>query len=119
MTSAVGSLQQLILLVLTVAGFLLEAFALVDAVRHSPQAFVAAGKRTKGFWVAILGVAAAFGFIAIPPPIGVGSSFLGPLGFLALIGVVAAAVYLTDVRPAVQQMRGRGGGGRSGPYGPY
>jgi hypothetical protein len=32
--------------------------------------------------------------------------------------VVAAAVYLTDVRPAVGGTTGRGGG-RSGPYGPW
>lgn len=114
----VGTLQLIVLLVMALVAFGLEVFALVDAARHRPDAYVAAGKRTKGFWVAILGVATAFGFVVIPQPIGIGGGFLGPLGFISLIGVVAAAVYLTDVRPAVQQMRGRGGG-RSGPYGPY
>ncbi|WP_088281194.1 DUF2516 family protein [Kineosporia sp. A_224] len=117
MTSIVGNLQLLIVVVLSVVAFGLEVYALVDAVRHRPESFVAAEKRTKGFWVAILAVATAFGFIALPSPIGAG--FISSLGFLSLIGVVAAAVYLTDVRPAVQQMRGRGGNGRSGPYGPY
>ena len=109
-------IQGWIFLALAVAGFGLELFALVDALRHRPNAFVAAGKRTKGFWVAILGVAAAFGFIALPPPLGAG--FLQSLGLLSIIAVVAAAVYLTDVRPAVRQIRG-GGSGRSGPYGPW
>lgn len=113
----VGSLQYLIVVVLSVVAFGLEAYALVDAIRHRPDAYVAAGKRTKGFWVAVLAVATAFGFIALPPPIG--SGIISSLGILSLVGVVAAAVYLTDVKPAVQQMRGRGGSGRSGPYGPY
>jgi hypothetical protein len=115
MSAIVGNIQLVIVVVLSIVAFGLEVFALVDAVRHAPDSYVAAGKRTKSFWVAILAVAAAFGFIALPPPIGRG--LLDTLGFLSLIGVVAAAVYLTDVRPAVQQMRGRGG--RSGPYGPY
>jgi hypothetical protein len=38
---------------------------------------------------------------------------------LSIVAVVASAVYLTDVRPAVRQLRGRGGSGRSGPYGPW
>ncbi len=116
MSSIVGNAQQFIVVVLSVIAFGLEVYALVDPLRHGAGAYVAAEKRTKGFWVGILVVATALGFIALPPPIGAG--FLNSLGFLSLIGVVAAAVYLTDVRPAVQQMRGRGGG-RSGPYGPY
>jgi hypothetical protein len=108
--------QSAIFLALAVLGFALEVYALIDALRHRPDAYVAAGKRTKTFWVAILGVAAAFGFIALPPPIGAG--FVQSLGLLSIIAVVAAAVYLTDVRPAVRQIRG-GGGGRSGPYGPW
>lgn len=115
MTGIVGSVQLVVVLVLSVVALGLEVYALVDAIRHRPDAYVAAGKRTKGFWVAILAVATAFGFVALPPPIGAG--FISSLGILSLLGVVAAAVYLTDVRPAVQQMRGRGG--PSGPYGPY
>ena len=110
--------QSVIFLALAVLAFGLELFALIDALRHRPDAYVAAGKRTKTFWVAILAVAAAFGFIALPPPLGAG--FLESLGILSVVAVVAAAVYLTDVRPAVRQIRGGGGsGGRSGPYGPW
>ncbi len=100
---------------LAVVAFGLEAYALVDALRHGSQAYPAAGKRTKAFWVAILAVAAAIGFISLPFG---GAPRYNVLGFLSLIAIVAAAVYLTDVRPAVQQMRGRGGRS-SGPYGPY
>jgi hypothetical protein len=45
---------------------------------------------------------------------------LNPLSFLNLIGVVGAAVYLIDVRPAVKQVGGGGSQGtHMGPYGPW
>ena len=112
----VGVVQLYVVLTLGVVCFGLEIFALVDVLRRPAGVFVAAGKRTKGFWTAILVGAAALGFIALPPPVGAG--FLSSLGFLSIVAVIAAAVYLTDVRPAVRQIRG-GGGGRSGPYGPW
>jgi Protein of unknown function (DUF2516) len=106
----VGSLQAGVLLLLSLAAFAMEVFALVDAVRHSDSDFVAAGKRTKTFWVAVTGVAAAIGFVRIG----------NPLGIFSLLAVVAAGVYLADVRPALAQVRGRGGGrGNAGPYGPW
>ena len=116
LADGVYKLQYLIVLVLAVGAFAVEVWALVDALRQSSSAFPAAGKLTKPLWLIILGVAAALGFLALP--IG-GGGRLNSLGFLSLIGVVAAAVYLTDVRPAVRQMRGRGGGRNSGPYGPW
>jgi hypothetical protein len=54
-------------------------------------------------------VAAAIGFV----------SLLNPLNIFNLIAFVAAAVYLVDVRPALRQVSGRGGGSQSGPYGPW
>jgi uncharacterized membrane-anchored protein len=116
LADGVYTIQYLILLALGVGAFALEVWALVDALRQPSSAFVAAGKRTKPFWLAIVGVAAALGFLALPFG---GGGFSSPLGFLSIIAVVAAAVYLTDVRPAVRQMRGRGGGRNSGPYGPW
>lgn len=109
-----ATLQGLVILVLSVLAFGLEVFALVDCITRKPGAFVAAGKRTKQLWLIILAVAAAFGFIALPPPLGIGFNMLG---LLSIAGVVAAAVYLTDVRPAVRGASGRGGS--SGPYGPW
>jgi hypothetical protein len=112
---SVGFLQYSVLVVLAALAFGMEVYALVDAARTRADAFVATGKLTKPKWVAILAVAAAFGFIALPPPIGAGLT--SSIGFLSIIAVVASAVYLVDVRPAVRQLRG--GGGRSGPYGPW
>jgi hypothetical protein len=110
-----GVLQVLIVQALTVLAFGLEVFALVDAARTRADAFVVAGKQTKSIWLAILGVATAFGFIALPL---FGGGVLSPFHILSIVAVVAAVVYLTDVRPAVRQLRG-GGGSRSGPYGPW
>ncbi|TPG14087.1 DUF2516 family protein [Pedococcus bigeumensis] len=111
MFSALGSAQGIVILLLSLAAFAAEVFALVDAVRHRPDAFVAAGKRTKQFWSIILGVAVLLGFVSV------GRSLLFSIG---LIAVVAAGIYLADVRPALRQVSGRGGGSQHmGPYGPW
>lgn len=109
-----GELQGYVIIVLAVAAFGMEVYALVDAARTRADAFTVAGKLTKAKWVAILAVSAALGFLALP--IG-GGGALNSLGMLSIIAVVASAVYLADVRPAVRQIRG--GGGRPGPYGPW
>lgn len=103
--SIVQNLQLLIFLVLGIALFVVELWALIDCLRRPAPSYVMAGKRTKGFWAALTGVAAAVGFVALPPPLGIG--LFG--GFLQFVAVVPAAVYLADVRPAV---RGYGGGPR-------
>lgn len=108
-------LQGGVLLVLAVLAFGMQVYALVHAVRARPESFVAAGKLTKTKWVGILGLATAFGFLALPPPIGQG--LLWSLGFLSIIAVVATAVYLVDVKPAISQVGGSGGS--AGPYGPW
>ena len=61
-----------------------------------------------GLWLAVTGVATLLGFVS-----------MGGLGFLAIVGVVAAGVYLADVRPAVETVQGRGTGSHQGPYGPW
>lgn len=109
MPSFVGNLQGWIALLLGVAAFAMEVFAFVDAVRHRPDAYPAAGKRTKGLWLGILGVGLALGFL----------SLRNPIGLLGIIAAVAAAIYLADVRPALRQISGRGPTRRQGPYGPW
>ena len=102
-------LQTVVFLVLYVAVFAACVVALIDAVRRPAAAFVAAGKRTRTFWLAVLGGATAVAFVAIPYPVGIGQ-----LSFLALGSAVAAILYLTDVRPAVARYSGGRGGGRGG-----
>ncbi|MBK9725881.1 MAG: DUF2516 family protein [Actinomycetales bacterium] len=94
-------------LLLGVLALGLEVFALVDALRQPPAAFLAAGKRTKGLWVGITVAASLVGFVSVN----------NPISMVSILAVVGAAVYLTDVRPALNQVRGRGGS--SGPYGPW
>lgn len=108
-SSGIASLQGLIMLGLGLLAFGLAAFAFVDALRQSAAAFPAAGKRTKQLWLIILGVALALSFVSI----------FSPLNFFNLLAVVAAGVYLADVRPAVRPYRGRPKGSSSGPYGPW
>ncbi|MFC0602710.1 DUF2516 family protein [Streptomyces palmae] len=92
--------------------FALAAF--IDAALHREDAFRAADKNTKGFWLIILGLSAVV------------MKLFSILSFLPVIGLIATIVYFVDVRPALQQVSGgRGGrGGRrpsssDGPYGPY
>ncbi len=91
--------------------FVLELFAFVDAAIRPTRAFVAADKQTKQFWLVLIGLGSLV------------TLWFGPLGLfgLGLVGVVAASVYLLDVRPALRSI---GGGGRNdgqhmGPYGPW
>jgi len=64
---------------------LVKLYALVDAASRPEAAYVSAGKQTKQFWLVILVVALVATFV----------------GFLSIVGLVAALVYLLDVRPAI------------------
>lgn len=95
-----GFAQDGLLLVLGIAAFALEVYALIDSLRYSNEQYYAAGKRNKAFWTAMTGSAAAVGFLTLPAPIG--RSGAGPLSLLGLVAVVIAGVYLADVRPALR-----------------
>ncbi|MEV0403500.1 DUF2516 family protein [Actinoallomurus sp. NPDC050550] len=97
--------------VVAIAAFIVEVWAFVDAVRRPAGAYSAAGKLTKQLWLIILGVALLFGLAGAV-------RFVSIIQMLPVIGFIAAAVYLADVRPAVRQY-GRGGSSSSGPYGPW
>jgi hypothetical protein len=71
----------------------LTVWAFVDALIRPAAGFVAAGKLTKPGWAAITGLAAVIIF------------WQGPMSFLGLPAVIAAIVYLVDVRPAVRGLR--------------
>ena len=77
----------------------LALWAFVDALLRPAAGYVAAGKLTKPAWLAISGIAALVLFLQ------------GPMSFLGLPAVVAAVVYLVDVRPAVGGLRRRGNSG--------
>jgi hypothetical protein len=68
----------------------LAVWAFVDALVRPAAAYVAAGKLTKPGWMAITAIAALVIY------------FRGPMDFFGLPAVIAAIVYLVDVRPAVR-----------------
>ena len=72
-------------LVIFFAIILVKLFALIDAASRAAAGFTYAEKQTKQFWLVVLALAVV-------------SSFLG---FLSIIGLVAALVYIVDVRPAL------------------
>ena len=104
-----STLQGWIVLGLSVIALGVEVYAFVDCVRRRPDAFVAAGKRTKQFWVIVTAIAMLLGVVSVG----------GLPGLLAIVAVIAAGVYLADVKPALDQVMGRGGGRTEGPYGPW
>lgn len=100
--NVIGTAQGTIATVLSLAILAMQVFAFVDALRHRPDAYVSAGKRTKQIWLLVTGVAVVLGFLTLG----------NPLNLFALLGVVGAAVYLADVRPAVSSAGGRRGPAR-------
>ena len=64
---------------------LVKLFALIDAATRPAAAFTYHDKKTKQFWLIVLALALLSTF----------------LGFLSIVGLVAALVYLVDVRPAI------------------
>ena len=82
----------LLLLALGLGALGLKVWALVDAITRPAPAFDAAGKLSKVIWIVILAAAVLLG----------GASVTGLLG---LVGLIAAIVYLVDVRPAVRELR--------------
>jgi hypothetical protein len=92
----------LVMLGFAVAAFLFAATAREDAYR-------AADKQTKKFWLILLGVNLLLNLVL-------------PMLFLQIAGLIAAIVFMVDVRPALRQVSGggrRGGSSSDGPYGPY
>jgi drug/metabolite transporter (DMT)-like permease len=96
---------------LSAAIILFKAFALIDAASRREDAYRAADKKTKPFWLIILGVALGLDLLF-------GANFIG--SFLTLAGLVAAIVYTVDVRPAIKALTdGRGRGNRRTPTRPW
>ncbi|MFI6288044.1 DUF2516 family protein [Streptomyces sp. NPDC051018] len=102
--SALVLVVGLVFLVTSVTALVMAALAREDAYR-------AADKKTKGFWLIILGLAVVVNLIPLN------------LLFLSIAGLIASIVFFVDVRPALKQVTGgggrRGGSSSDGPYGPY
>lgn len=79
------TISDFLLLALT----LVKLFGFVDAALRPAQGYTAADKLTKQAWLLILGLMLLADLL------------LGGFGLLGFIGIVAALVYLVDVRPKV------------------
>ncbi|MHA7287633.1 DUF2516 family protein [Arthrobacter sp. MDT3-44] len=106
----VFEIQRYLYLVLGLIALGIEVWAFSDCLRRPGTAFEAAFKRTKGFWLALTGGAVVVGLLSA-------LSGRGGFNLFQLVAIVAACVYLADVKPAVSQTSGRGGS--YGPYGPW
>ncbi|MFD0369955.1 MULTISPECIES: DUF2516 family protein [unclassified Streptomyces] len=92
---------------LVFTGFAVAAFVFAATARE--DAYRAADKQTKKFWLILLGINLVL-------------NLLLPMLFLQIAGLIAAIVFMVDVRPALRQVSGggrRGGSSSDGPYGPY
>jgi hypothetical protein len=99
---------------LAVAALIIEVWAFADVLRRPTGAFPAANKQTKALWMIILGVSAAIGLYSAT----YGSTGgIGVISILPVAAFIAAAIYMTDVRPKVREMGT--GGSSQGPYGPW
>lgn len=102
------SVGYLISLVIWVVLLAIKVFAAVDSLRWSNSHYVSAGKLNRTVWLVITVASLAFHFIT------------GPVSLLNIAGTIGSIVYVVDVRPALQQVSGRGGRrGTMGPYGPW
>lgn len=81
---------------LLIFAVVMEAAAFIHCLLQRPDAFRAVGTLSKGLWLALLGGALLVSLVF-------GAS---PTRLLGLIGIIAAAVYLLDVRPAIRNLSG-------------
>jgi hypothetical protein len=72
----------------------LTLWAFVDSLIRPAAGYAAAGKLTKPGWAAITGLATLVIFYS-----------QNPMTFLGLPAMIAAVVYLVDVRPAVRGLQ--------------
>lgn len=87
-----GELQSLVMTVLFVGFLVVKVWALADCATRPKDAFPAAGRRTRSFWLLLTGAAALTGMV------------MAPLGIFGLVGLVIALVYLLDVKPRIAEL---------------
>ena len=86
----------MIMLLVSLGMFLAQAVAFIDALTQPKEAYVAGDKLTKQAWCIILGLAVVAHML-----------IWDPLSLFNLVGIVAAIVYLVDVRPTLRSLTRR------------
>ena len=89
-------IPNLVMVAVSLAMFIAQVFAFVDAMTHRPDAYAATDKLTKTAWLIILGLGVLAHLL-----------FPSPLSLFNLVGIIAALVYLLDVRPALKAITSR------------
>jgi hypothetical protein len=90
------ALPGLILMAVSLVMFAIQGFAFVDATRHAPEAYPAIDRGKKTGWLIGLGLGVVAHML-----------FWHPLSILNLVGIVAALIYVLDVRPNLLAITGR------------
>lgn len=85
----VFQVQGLVTLLVVLAILTVSIYAFVNSLLYSAEAYDAAGKLNKSTWCTILGMGVVLQFVPIP------------LVLINIIMLIAALVYLADVRPAL------------------
>ncbi|WP_159449603.1 DUF2516 family protein [Demequina sp. NBRC 110057] len=93
------SLQNLILVALSVALFVAAVWGLIDALRYPESSYQAAGKQTRTLWAVLLGASTLVSFLLLGG---------GVMSLFGIASVVIVLLYFVDVRPKLQQYGGRG-----------
>ncbi|HET8680285.1 MAG TPA: DUF2516 family protein [Micromonosporaceae bacterium] len=83
-------------LLLFVVTLVVTLSAFVHCLLQRADAFPAVGTLPKGVWLAIIGISMLLSLLL----------GFGPLSIFGFIAIVAAAVYLLDVRPALRDATG-------------
>ena len=92
--TVLAHLDAYILLAIWIAGIPVGLYAFVHALLQRADAFTAADKLTKPAWLGITGVALLVLVL-----------LRGPMTIIWLAGLVAALVYIVDVRPRVTEVQ--------------
>ena len=85
--------QNVVLLVLWVLFLLIKVYAFIDCIRRPAQAFPAVSRQSKVLWLILTGISALAGLV-----------FQDPLSIFGIAGLVAALVFLFDVRPRIIEL---------------
>lgn len=95
-----GPIVQWVKLLILIFAVVIEVTAFVHCLLQRPDAFRAVGSLSKGLWLALTGGSVFLSLLVVR----------SPTGIIGLIGIIAAAVYLLDVRPAIRNLSGGIGG---------
>ena len=85
-----GAVQNFVILIIWVVTVALKGFAFIDCLRRPAAAFPAVSRQSKVLWLILTGLALLLGLLP---------SFV--LNIFGLAGIVAALVYVFDVRQRI------------------